>query len=159
MKEILEILQSDGRLTPRQIATMLDREEAEVAATIKELEEKKIILGYFTLINWDKVKAERVSAIIEVKLSPQREVGFDAIAERIYRFPEVSSVRLMSGSYDLSVMIKGRTLQEVAHFVSNKLATIENVISTSTHFVLKTYKYHGTILDDVEEGRRLVVTP
>ncbi|TEB04194.1 DNA-binding transcriptional regulator AsnC [Pelotomaculum schinkii] len=159
MKEILEILQADGRLTPRQIATMLNRDEAEVAATIKDMEEKKIILGYFTLINWDKVKGERVSAIIEVKLSPQREVGFDAIAERIYRFPEVGSVRLMSGSYDLSVMINGRTLQEVAYFVSNKLATIENVISTCTHFVLKTYKYHGTILDDAEEDRRLVVTP
>ncbi|MDD4238581.1 MAG: Lrp/AsnC family transcriptional regulator [Desulfotomaculaceae bacterium] len=159
MKEILEILKADGRITPRQIAIMLDRDEAEVAATIKEMEEKKIILGYFTLINLDKVKGERVSAIIEVKLSPQREVGFDAIAERIYRFPEVSSVRLMSGSYDLSVMINGHTLQEVAYFVSNKLATIENVISTSTHFVLKTYKYHGTILDDAEEDRRLVVTP
>lgn len=159
MKEILEILQADGRLTPQQIATMLDRDEKEVAATIKELEEKKIILGYFTLINWDKVNGEKVSAIIEVKLAPQREVGFDAIAERIYRFPEVSSVRLMSGSYDLSVMIDGHTLQEVAYFVANKLATIENVISTSTHFVLKTYKYHRTILDDIEEDRRLVVTP
>jgi DNA-binding Lrp family transcriptional regulator len=159
LEEILEILQADARLTPKQIATMLNRDEAEVAATIKELEEKKIILGYFTLINRDKVQGQRVSAIIEVKLSPQREVGFDAIAERIYRFPEVNSVRLMSGAYDLSVMIEGRTLQEVAYFVSNKLATIENVISTSTHFVLKTYKYHGTILDDTEKDRRLVVTP
>lgn len=159
MKEILELLQSDGRLTPKQIAAMLDRDEAEVAATIRELEEKKIILGYFTLINWDRVGGERVSAMIQVKLSPQREVGFDAIAERIYRFPEVNSVRLVSGDYDLLVMINGHTLQEVAYFVSNKLATLENVISTSTHFVLKTYKYHGTILDDDEENRRLVVTP
>lgn len=159
IEKILEMLEADGRLTPKQIAVLLGRDEAEVAATIKELEEKKIIQGYFALIHWDKVKVDRVSAAIEVKISPQREVGFDAIAERIYRFPEVSSVRLMSGDYDLLVMIKGRTLQEVANFVSNKLATIENVISTSTHFVLKTYKYHSVILGDKEEDRRLVVTP
>lgn len=159
MKEILDILEADSRRTPKQIATMLNRDEAEVAAIIKDMEEKKIILGYFTLINKEKTHDESVSAIIEVKLSPQREVGFDAIAERIYRFPEVSSVRLVSGTYDLLVMINGRTLQEVAYFVSNKLATIENVVSTCTHFVLKTFKYHGTILDDTEEDRRLVVTP
>jgi len=159
LKEILELLQTDARLTPAQIAVLLDRDEEEVACKIKEMEENKIILGYFTLINWDKVGEEMVSAIIEVKLSPQREVGFDAVAERIYRFPEVGSVRLMSGSYDLAVMINGRTMKEVAHFVSHKLATIENVISTCTHFVLKTYKYHGTILEDNESDRRLVVTP
>lgn len=159
MKEILELLENDSRLSPRQIAAMLDMEEGEVARIIKEMEDKKIILGYFTLINWDKVGEEKVSAIIEVKITPQREVGFDAVAERIYRFPEVRSVRLMSGAYDLVVMIEGHTLKDVAHFVSHKLASIEHVLSTATHFVLKTYKHHGTIVEDGEEDRRLVIAP
>lgn len=159
MKEILELLENDPRLSPSQIAVMLDMEEGEVARIIKEMEDKKIILGYFTLVNWDKVGEEKVSAIIEVKITPQREVGFDAVAERIYRFPEVRSVRLMSGAYDLVVMIEGHTLKDVAHFVSHKLASIEHVLSTATHFVLKTYKHHGTIVEDGEEDRRLVIAP
>ncbi|HOV80932.1 MAG TPA: Lrp/AsnC family transcriptional regulator [Bacillota bacterium] len=159
MREILELLENDARLTPKQIAVMLDMEESEVARIIKELEEKKVILGYHTFINWDKAGEEKVSALIEVRISPQREVGFDAVAERIYRFPEVKTVRLMSGAYDLVVMIEGRTLKEVANFVSQKLATIEHVLSTSTHFVLKNYKLQGTIIEDGEEDRRLVITP
>ncbi len=159
MKEILELLENDARLTPKQIATMLDMDESEVVRIIKELEDKKIILGYFTLINWEKVGTEKVSALIEVKISPQREVGFDAVAERIYRFPEVKSVRLMSGAYDLVVMIEEHTMREVASFVTQKLASIEHVLSTATHFVLKTYKHQGTIVEDGEEDRRLVVTP
>lgn len=159
MKEILELIENNARLTPGQIAAMLDMKEEEVARIIKEMEDKKIILGYFTLINWDKVGEEKVSAIIEVKISPQREVGFDVVAERIYRFPEVRSVRLMSGAYDLAVFIEGHTMKEVAYFVAQKLATIENVLSTATHFVLKTYKHHGTIVEDGEEDRRLVITP
>lgn len=159
MREILELLENDPRLTPRQIAAMLDMEEGEVARIIKELEDKKVILGYFTLINWDKLGEEKVSAIIEVKITPQREVGFDTVAERIYRFPEVRSVRLMSGAYDLVVMIEGHTLKDVAHFVSHKLASIEHVLSTATHFVLKTYKHHGTIVEDGEEDRRLMIAP
>jgi len=159
LREILELLENDARLTPKQIAVMLDMEESEVARIIKELEEKKVILGYHTFINWDKAGEEKVSALIEVRISPQREVGFDAVAERIYRFPEVKTVRLMSGAYDLVVMIEGRTLKEVANFVSQKLATIEHVLSTSTHFVLKNYKLQGTIIEDGEEDRRLVITP
>lgn len=159
MKEILELLENDARLTPKQMAAMLDMDEETVASAVKELEEKKVILGYFTLINWDRVGEEKVSAIIEVKITPQREVGFDAVAERIYRFPEVRSVRLMSGAYDLVVMIEGHTMKEVAHFVSHKLASIEHVLSTATHFVLKTYKHHGTIVEDGEEDRRLVIAP
>ncbi len=159
MKEILELLENDARLTPKQIATMLGMDESEVVRIIKELEDKKIILGYFTLINWEKVGTEKVSALIEVKISPQREVGFDAVAERIYRFPEVKSVRLMSGAYDLVVMIEEHTMREVASFVTQKLASIEHVLSTATHFVLKTYKHQGTIVEDGEEDRRLVVTP
>ena len=159
MKEILELLENDARLTPKQIAALLDMEEREVARIIKEMEERKIILGYHTFVNWDKVGEEKVSALIEVRISPQREVGFDAVAERIYRFPEVKTVRLMSGAYDLVVMIEGRTLKEVANFVSQKLATIDHVLSTSTHFVLKNYKLQGTIIEDGEEDRRLVITP
>lgn len=159
VKEILEILENDPRLSHSQIAAMLDLEEEKVARQVKELEERKIILGYFTLINWDRVGEERVSALIEVKITPQRDVGFDAVAERIYRFPEVRSVRLMSGAYDLAVMIEGHTMKDVAYFVSQKLATIEGVQSTATHFVLKTYKHHGTIVEDGEEDRRQMIVP
>jgi len=159
LKEILELLESDARLTPGQIAAMLGRDEEEVAGIIKELEKNKIILGYFTLINWDKTGAEKVSALIEVKISPQRDVGFDAVAERIYRFPEVRSVRLVSGAYDLAVMVEGRTMKDIAHFVSFKLASMEYVLSTATHFVLKTYKHHGTVVEDGEEDRRQVIVP
>jgi len=159
LREVLELLESDARLTAGQIATMLGRDEEEVARIIKESEEKKLIQGYFTLVDWDKLGAEKVSAMIEVKISPQRDVGFDAVAERIYRFPEVRSVRLMSGAYDLIVMIEGGTMKEVAHFVSFKLASMEYVLSTATHFVLKTYKHHGVIIDDKEEDRRQVIMP
>jgi len=159
LREVLELLESDARLTAGQIATMLGRDEEEVARIIKESEEKKLIQGYFTLVDWDKLGAEKVSAVIEVKISPQRDVGFDAVAERIYRFPEVRSVRLMSGAYDLIVMIEGGTMKEVAHFVSFKLASMEYVLSTATHFVLKTYKHHGVIIDDKEEDRRQVIMP
>jgi len=159
LKEILELLENDARLTPRQIAAMLDLEEKTVAGIIKDLEEKKVILGYFTLVNWDKVGEEKVTALIEVKISPQREVGFDAVAERVYRFPEVRTVRLVSGTYDLLVLVQGNTLKEVAEFVSQKLALLENVLSTTTHFVLKTYKHQGTIVEDGEEDRRLMITP
>lgn len=159
MKEVLELLESDARLSAGQIAAMLGREEEDVARIIKEAEEKKIINGYFTLIDWDKLGAEKVSAVIEVKISPQRDVGFDKVAERIYRFPEVRSVKLMSGAYDLMVMIDGHTMKEVAHFVSFKLASMKYVLSTATHFVLKTYKHHGVIVDDGEEDRRQVMVP
>ncbi len=159
MKEILELLENDARLTFKQLAVMIGKEESEVAGLVKDLEKNKIILGYHTFINWEKAGEEKVSAVIEVKICPQREVGFDAVAERIYRFPEVTTVRLVSGAYDLVVMVEGDTLKEVANFVSQKLATIEHVLSTSTHFVLKNYKIQGTIIEDGEEDRRLVITP
>lgn len=159
MKEILELLEFDARLTANEIAVMLNMDLAEVQRSIKELEDNKTILRYITLVNWEKVGEEKVSAFIEVRTTPQRDVGFDAVAERIYRFPEVRSVRLMSGVYDLAVFIEGRTMKEVSHFVSTKLATIEGVVSTTTHFVLKTYKQDGVIIDDAEEDRRLVISP
>ena len=159
MKEILELLENDARLTPKEIAAMLNMKEDDVVRIIKELEEKKVIVGYFTLINWEKVGEEKVSAIIEVKITPQRDIGYDAVAMRICRFPEVKTVRLMSGAYDLVVVMEGQTMREVASFVTQKLASIEHVLSTATHFVLKNYKHQGTIVDDGEEDRRLTVTP
>jgi len=159
MKEILNLLQDDSRLTAEQIATMVNMDVAQVQARIKELEENKTIIKYHTLINWEKAGEEIVTALIEVKVTPQREVGFDAVAERIYRFPEVRSVYLMSGAYDLAVIIEGRTMKEVALFVAMRLATIEYVLSTATHFILKKYKEEGVILEDKEDDRRLVVSP
>jgi DNA-binding Lrp family transcriptional regulator len=155
--EVLELIENDAKITPQQIAALLGREEADVKRIIKECEEKKLINGYFTLIDWDKMGDEKVSAVIEVKISPQRDVGFDKVAERIYRFPEVRSVKLMSGDYDLMVVIEGGTMREVAHFVSFKLATMKYVLSTATHFVLKTYKQHGIIVEEVEDRRQVVV--
>lgn len=159
MLEILDLLQSNSRLTAAQIAVMTGRKEQEVKAIIEKLEADKTIIKYFTLINWEKAGVEKVSALIEVKMSPQRDVGFDSVAERIYRFPEVKTVHLMSGAYDLAVLIEGITMKEVALFVATKLATIENVLSTATHFVLKTYKQDGFIFEDRETDKRLVITP
>ena len=126
---------------------------------IKRLEQDKIILSYNTLINWQKFGDDTVTAIIEVNLTPEREVGFDAIAERIYRFEEVRTVYLMSGSFDLLVIIEGKSLQDVANFVATRLSTIEGVTQTSSQFMLKAYKKDGTIIDDKEKDRRLVVSP
>ena len=159
MKEILELLEYNSKLTPSQIATMLNIDVEEVCQRISEMEEDNTIISYHTLINWEKVGEETVSAIIEVKVAPQRDVGFDAVAERIYRFPEVKSVQLVSGGYDLAVLVEGKSMKDVALFVAMKLSTIETVLSTYTHFVLKTYKRDGIILEDGEKDRRLVVTP
>lgn len=130
-----------------------------VKQAIKEMEDERIILRYSATINWERVKTERVTAVIDVKVTPQREVGFDAIAERVYRFAEVKSVTLMSGAFDLQVVVEGDDIREIARFVSERLSTIEHVISTTTHFLLKTYKSDGVIFDDNEHDRRLVVTP
>ncbi|GAX91093.1 Lrp/AsnC family transcriptional regulator [Effusibacillus lacus] len=157
--QILNLLEENSRLSHEDIASMLGVDPAEVTRWIKEMEQDKIILRYSTVINWDKVDTHKVTAVIDVKVTPQREVGFDAIAERIYRFPEVKSVSLMSGAYDLQVVIEGMHLKEVANFVAEKLSTIEHVNSTTTHFLLKTYKSNGVIFDDHEDDQRLVITP
>ncbi|MBP2649888.1 MAG: DNA-binding transcriptional regulator AsnC [Firmicutes bacterium] len=159
MHELLELLESDPSLTVEQMATMLDKPKAEIAAELKRLESEKIIVKFQTVVDWEKVGIDRVSAIIEVKITPQREVGFDAIAERIYRFPEVRNLYLMSGAFDLMVMVEGKNLKEVSRFVSTKLSTIDGVLSTTTHFMLKMYKEAGVILDDKEEDHRLAVSP
>ncbi|MBC7347512.1 MAG: Lrp/AsnC family transcriptional regulator [Clostridia bacterium] len=158
-KRILEILEEDARLTPEQVAAMLGKDPQEVAAAIRRLEEERVIVKYQTLINWEKAGNKGVAALIEVKVTPQRDLGFDQVAARIYRFPEVRSVFLVSGSFDLSVVVEGKDLQDVARFVAEKLATLEHVQSTVTHFILKKYKQDGVILEDQEADRRQVVTP
>ncbi len=157
---LLQALEQNHRITTCTLATMLDLPENEVKNIIKELEDVKIILGYVTLIDWEKTgNNDNVTAIIDVQMTPQRDVGFDVIAERICRFPEVTSVYLMSGGYDLSVMVEGTSLKQVAFFVSEKLATMENVQSTATHFVLKKYKQNGIVFNDDKKDHRLVITP
>lgn len=159
MKELLELLEKDYTQTPEQLAIMLNIPAAEVTKLIEKYKEEQVIVKYQTIVDWEKVGVDQVTAIIEVKITPQREVGFDGIAERIYRYPEVKSVYLMSGSYDLSVSVEGATLREVADFVSAKLSTIDGVVSTNTNFMLKKYKYAGVIINDIEEQHRLVVSP
>lgn len=159
MKELLELLDKEPDLPLNKLAIMLNTPENELVETMKRLEDEKIIIKRPAIINWEKAGIDNVTAVIDVKITPQRESGFDFIAERIYRFPEVHSVSLMSGAYDLLVIIQGQTLKEVAQFVSDKLATIDGVISTTTHFMLKKYKEAGVIIEDDENDHRLVITP
>lgn len=154
IKEILKILENDARTTTKQISTMTGTSTAEVAKLIKKAEQDQTILKYKTVINWEKLGEELVWALIEVKVTPQRDVGFDAIAERIYRFPQARTVYLVSGTYDLLVIVVGKTMHEVANFVSQKLAPIEGVEGTVTHFMLKRYKEDGEILERKEGVRR-----
>ncbi|MCR8644908.1 Lrp/AsnC family transcriptional regulator [Paenibacillus sp. N1-5-1-14] len=157
--KILDILKEDARHTPEVISTMLDVPVAQVSQAIKELEHDKVIVKYASVINWGKVDKDKVTALIEVQITPERGHGFDSIAERIYLFPEVKSVYLMSGAYDLLVEIEGRTLNEVASFVSNKLSPIDRVLSTKTHFILKKYKQNGIIFEDKEDDHRMPFAP
>ena len=156
---ILDILTDDARTPVSQIAVMLGKNEDEIASTIARLERQRVILKYPALVNWEKVNVDEVEAMIEVRVTPQRGEGFEAIAEQIYRFEEVSSVYLMSGGYDLLVNIKARTLRQLALFVAEKLSTIEHVISTATHFVLRKYKDQGVVMEDSDEDMRLKVSP
>jgi DNA-binding Lrp family transcriptional regulator len=158
IKEILKILENDARTTTKQISTMTGTPTAEVAKFIKKAEQDRTILKYKTMINWEKLGEELVWALIEVKVTPQRDVGFDVIAERIYRFPQARTVYLVSGTYDLLVIVVGKTMHEVADFVSQKLAPIEGVQGTVTHFMLKRYKEDGEILEGKEGVRRQPVT-
>lgn len=159
MDPLLKLIQDDATLSPAKLAAMLNSTEAEVSTKIKEFEEQGIILGYQTILNEEKLALDLVRAEIEVKISPEREGGFDRTAERIARYAEVRSCHLMSGGYDLLVIVEGKTLREVALFVSQKLATIDGVISTATHFILKTYKERGVMLHEAEVDERLPVTP
>ena len=156
--KILELLENDCMITIEQMATLTDMEISEVAGLIDELKNKKIILKNKSVINWELTDKEFVTAQIQLKVTPQRGEGFDKIAERIYKFPEVQSLYLMAGQYDLLVFIEGKTMKEVAMFVANRLAPLEFVVSTGTHFVLKKYKDQGVIFNDDESDNRQVIT-
>ena len=158
-EQILSVLEHNSRIDLKEIAIFLGITEAEVANEIADMEKENIICGYHTLINWDNVNTEKVVSLIEVRVTPQRGLGFDKIAERIYRFDEVWSVYLMSGGFDFTVIIEGKSMKEVAMFVSSKLAPLEGVISTSTHFVLKKYKDDGIILNETKKDERMLMTP
>lgn len=160
MKEkILSVIEKNSKISIEDLAAVLGEKPEDVAKAIYEMERDKVICGYHTIINWNNTNNEKVTALIEVKVTPQRGQGFDKIAERIYNFSEVNAVYLMSGGFDLTVIIEGRTLQEVARFVSSKLAPLEAILSTATHFVLKKYKDHGTILVSEARGERMLITP
>lgn len=156
---ILDLLKEDARLSAATIATMLGVAEADVSAAISEMEQDHVIVKYATIVNWSKVDDEKVTALIQIECTPERGRGFESIAERIYLYPEVKSVYLMSGAYDLLVEIEGKNLKEVASFVSNKLSTIDSVLSTKTFFILKKYKQDGIIFEEFEDDHRLLVSP
>ena len=158
-EKILAIMEKNSKVGVADLAVLLGDTEENVSRAIYEMEQDKIICGYHTLINWNKVNNEKVIAMIEVRVTPQRGQGFDRIAERIYNFSEVNSVYLISGGFDLMVMLEGKTLQEVAMFVSDKLSPLDSVLSTATHFVLKKYKDHGTIFVSPSPRERMLITP
>ena len=157
--QILTIIEKNSRIDVHELAVLLGTEEVDIANEIQALETEGIICGYHTMIDWSKTSTEKVMALIEVRVTPQRGLGFDSIAERIYKYPEVTSVYLMSGGFDLMVILEGKSLQEVAGFVTNKLSTLDTVLSTATHFILKKYKDHGTILAKKYEDSREKITP
>ncbi|MBR2569511.1 MAG: Lrp/AsnC family transcriptional regulator [Paenibacillus sp.] len=156
---ILTLLKEDARRSPELLATLLGVKEKEIRDAIAQMEEDNVIVKYATVVNWSKVDEDKVTALIEVQITPERERGFEGIAERIYLFPQVKSVYLMSGAYDLLVEVEGKNLREVANFVSDKLSPIESVLSTKTHFILKKYKQDGIIFEDHEDDHRLVISP
>ncbi|MSU60898.1 MAG: Lrp/AsnC family transcriptional regulator [Pedosphaera sp.] len=159
MEPLLKLLRENAALKPNQLAAMLNQSESEVVAKIKSYEQDHVILGYRTILNEEKLGMESVRAVIEVKITPERGGGFDRLAERIAKYPEVESCYLMSGGYDLLVIVEGNSLREVATFVSEKLATIQGVISTATHFLLKPYKEHGVLMKHEANEERLAVSP
>jgi DNA-binding Lrp family transcriptional regulator len=159
MKEILKILEEDDKTPPEKIATLLGLPVEKVKSEIAKLEEMKAIIKYKAVVDWEKVGEEVLYAFIEVRVVPERDTGFDAIAKRIYRFPEVHSLYLMSGAYDFCVVVKGRSMKDVANFVAQKLAPLKGVQGTATHFVLKKYKVDGVLIEEKETNKRLAISP
>ena len=156
--KILKALETNSRLTNSDLAIMLDVSEDEIRSEISRLENDHIICGYHTLVDWEKTSIEKVNALIEVRVTPQRGRGFDSVAERVYNYPEVNAVYLISGGYDLLVTLEGKTLREVAQFVSDKLSTLDSVLSTKTNFILKKYKDHGTVIAKPQDDERMLVS-
>jgi len=159
MNEILQILSENARASSSEIAALLGRPEADVAKDVRRLEEAGVIRKYITLINWEKLDQSFVFAVLELKVALQRKTGYDSVAERIANFSEVESVRLISGDHDLSVTVRGKSMKDIAYFVAEKIAPLEGVQSTCTHFILKSYKEHGVILTEKQKPQRLVITP
>jgi len=158
-EKILNYIEKNSRVELKELAVLLGMEEIDVAGELAAMEAEGIICGYHTIIDWDKVTEERVNALIEVRVTPQRGKGFDEIAERIYKYPEVTACYLMSGGFDLLVSIEGKSLKEISMFVSQKLSTLDSILSTTTHFILKKYKDHGTIMHQKYEDERIMMTP
>lgn len=158
-KQILGLIEKNSRIDLKELAVLLGTTEAEIANEVADMEKENIISGYHTLINWENTSEEKVTAMIEVMVTPQRGVGFDHIAERIYNFSEVKAIYLMSGGYDFLIMLEEKTMRAVSQFVSEKLAPLEEVRGTATHFVLKKYKDHGTVLHEEKQDERMLVTP
>lgn len=158
-EKILSIIEKNSRVDVHELAVILGVEEIDVVNEMAAMEEEGVICGYHTLIDWEKTTIDKVTALIEVRVTPQRGQGFDTIAERIYKYPEVNSVYLISGGYDLLVTFEGKSLKEVSAFVSDKLSTLDTVLSTATHFILKKYKDHGTILSKKYADERMKITP
>ena len=158
-EKILTFIEKNSRVDLKELAIMLGVDEASVVQELEQMESEHIICGYHTLINWDKVGVEKVTAMIEVRVTPQREMGFDKVAERIYNYPEVNAVFLISGGFDLLVTLEGKTLRQVSQFVTDKLSTLDSVLSTKTNFILKKYKDHGTIIADAPKDERMSITP
>lgn len=158
-EELLAVIEKNSRIDLKELAIILGVEEIDVVNELAALEAEGTICGYHTLINWENTSVEKVTALIEVRVTPQRGQGFDKIAERIYKYPEVRSVYLISGGYDLMIILEGKSLREVSTFVSEKLSLLDTVISTATHFILKKYKDHGTVLTQKNIDEREMITP
>lgn len=158
-EKILHVIEKNSRIDMKELAIILGCEEIDIANEIAKMEEEGVICGYHTLIDWEKTSLDKVSALIEVRVTPQRGQGFDNIAERIYKYPEVNAVYLISGGYDLLISLEGKSLKEISAFVSDKLSTLDSVLSTATHFILKKYKDHGTVLAKKNEDTREKIMP
>ena len=158
-EKLLSVIEKNSRIDTKELAVIMGVEEIDIVNELAAMENEGIICGYHTLIDWEKTSIEKVTALIEVRVTPQRGQGFDNIAERIYKYPEVTSVYLISGGFDLLVTLEGKSLKEISRFVSDKLSTLDTILSTATHFILKKYKDHGTILEKKYEDTREKVTP
>lgn len=158
-EKILTFIEKNSRVDLKELAIMLGVSEASVMQELEQMEAEHVICGYHTIIDWDKVGIEKVTALIEVRVTPQRGMGFDKVAERVYNYPEVTSVYLISGGFDFMVILEGKTLREVSQFVSEKLSTLDSVLSTKTNFILKKYKDHGTVIAEKKKDERIQVAP
>lgn len=158
-EKILTFIEKNSRVDLHELAVLLGVDEVMVANELAAMEAEHVICGYHTLIDWDKTDVEKVTAMIEVRVTPQRDMGFDKVAERIYNYPEVNSVYLISGGFDLMVTLEGKTLRDISSFVTDKLSTLDSVLSTKTNFILKKYKDHGTVMAESPKDERMLMTP